>query len=108
MMRWCLIALSLFLLFLYGILLSAHALGEAFDQEKKVSTNEWQQGDFITYRRIHPHQPCGGQLVFNGHSTRAPYSETDVFYDHVCDRCSTTNQILNATWPQFKREWRSK
>lgn len=72
------------------------------------NTNEWQQGDFITFRRIYQHQPCGGQMVFKGHSKRAPFSETDMFYDHVCDRCSTTNQILNQTWPQFKREWRSK
>jgi len=72
------------------------------------SVDEWKQGDFITLRRIYPHQRCGGQMIFNGHSERASYSEKDTFYDHVCDRCSTTNQILNQTWPQFKREWRSK
>jgi hypothetical protein len=72
------------------------------------ATDEWQQGDFVTYRRIYPHQRCGGQMVFNGKSDRAPYSENDRFYDHVCDRCNVTNQILNATWPQYKREWRSQ
>ena len=76
--------------------------------KQKVSSEEWQQGDLITYRRIYPHQRCGGQMVFNGKSTVAPYSETERFYDHVCDRCGATNQILNQTWPQFKREWRSK
>jgi hypothetical protein len=76
--------------------------------EKPTADDEWQQGDFVTYRRIYPHQRCGGQMVFNGKSERAPYSETDRFYDHVCDKCSTTNQILNATWPQYKREWRAQ
>jgi hypothetical protein len=73
-----------------------------------TSTSDWQQGDFITYRRIYPHQSCGGQMIFNGKSAVAPYSETERFYDHVCDRCGTTNQILNATWPQYKREWRAQ
>jgi hypothetical protein len=76
--------------------------------EAKASTVEWQQGDFVTYRRIYPHQRCGGQMVFNGKSERAPYSEKDFFHTHVCDLCGTTNQILNATWPQYKREWRSQ
>lgn len=71
-------------------------------------TDEWQQGDFITYRRIYPHQRCGGQMVFNGKSERAPYSEKDFFHTHICDLCGTTNQILNATWPQYKREWRAQ
>jgi hypothetical protein len=74
----------------------------------KASTDEWQQGDFVTYRRIYPHQRCGGQMVFNGKSERAPYSENDYFHTHVCDLCGTTNQILNATWPQYKREWRKQ
>jgi len=78
------------------------------EAEIQPRTDEWQQGEFITLRRIYPHQRCGGQLVFNGQSERAPYSEKDTFYTHVCDHCSATNQILNQTWPQYKREWRSK
>lgn len=72
------------------------------------STNEWQQGDFITFRRIYPHPSCGGQMVFNGQSDRVPLSENAFMYTHVCDRCSVTNKMLNQTWPQFKREWRPK
>jgi len=77
-------------------------------QAQKSSTGEWQRGEFVTLRRIYPHQRCGGQMVFNGQSVPAPYSEKERFYTHVCDQCGVTNQILNATWPQYKREWRSK
>jgi hypothetical protein len=77
-------------------------------QAAKASTDEWQQGEFITLRRIYPHQRCGGQMTYNGKSERAPYSETDFFNTHVCDLCGATNQILNATWPQYKREWRAQ
>lgn len=110
-MRSVLFSMLLFLaFFVMAFLLPYHFL--KCRSEKHVasieSTDEWQQGDFITYRRIHPHQSCGGQLIFNGKSTVAPYSETERFYDHVCDRCGTTNQILNATWPQYKREWRAQ
>lgn len=73
----------------------------------KTQTNEWEQGEFVTLRRVYPHQRCGGHLVFNGKATPAPYSEKEFFYTHVCDLCGATNQILNATWPQFKQEWRS-
>ena len=76
------------------------------DAAKSQSTNEWEQGEFVTLRRIYPHARCGGQLVFNGQATPAPYSEKEFFYNHVCDLCGVTNQILNATWPQFKQEWR--
>lgn len=75
--------------------------------EAKVSygLDGWEQGEFITYRKTYAHS-CGGTLTFNGKSERAPYSENDVFYTHVCDKCNVTNQMLNAHWPQFKREWR--
>jgi hypothetical protein len=68
----------------------------------------WHSGDFVTYRKVYPHKLCfkDGNMVFNGRTDRAPYSETDVFYTHVCDKCGVTNQMLNAHWPQFKREWR--
>jgi hypothetical protein len=66
---------------------------------------EWSQGEFITLRKVYPHS-CGGNLVFNGGVQHAPYSDRDQFFTHVCDRCSVTNQILNATWPQYKQEWR--
>jgi len=95
------------IMFLAIVLLALPFCGMSFKSEVKA-TDEWQQGEFITLRRIYPHQRCGGQMVFNGHSERAPYSESDRFYDHVCDKCGATNQILNATWPQYKREWRSK
>ena len=72
------------------------------------STNEWEQGEFVTFRKVYLHQRCGGQLVFNGQAKPAPYSEKEFFYTHVCDRCSETNQILNATWPQYKQEWRAQ
>jgi len=67
----------------------------------------WERGEFITLRKAYPHGRCGGQMVFNGKATPAPYSEKEYFYTHVCDKCSETNQILNATWPQYKQEWRS-
>jgi len=73
----------------------------------KTQTNEWERGEFVTLRRVYPHQRCGGHLVFNGQAKPAPYSEKEYFYTHVCDLCGATNQILNATWPQFKQEWRS-
>ena len=74
--------------------------------DKKPATNEWEQGEFVTLRRVYPHQRCGGYFVFNGKATPAPYSEKEFFYTHVCDLCGATNQIFNATWPQFKQEWR--
>lgn len=100
------IFIVMFLVIMSGIFATIYL--DRAKHEQKASINEWQQGDFVTYRRIYPHQRCGGQMVFNGKSERAPYSETDRFYDHVCDKCSTTNQILNATWPQYKREWRAQ
>lgn len=80
-------------------------LSELFDE--KPATNEWEQGEFITFRKTLSHDGCIGQMVFNGQSKPAPYCETQRFYTHVCDKCSATNQILNATWPQYKQEWRS-
>lgn len=70
--------------------------------------NEWEQGEFVTLRKSLPHAGCPGQLVFNGQAKPAPYSEREHFYTHVCDKCSATNQILNATWPQYKQEWRAQ
>ena len=67
----------------------------------------WERGEFVTLRKAYPHGRCGGQMVFNGKATPAPYSEKEYFYTHVCNKCSETNQILNATWPQYKQEWRS-
>ena len=67
----------------------------------------WQKGEFITFRKAFAHDQCPGNLVFIGEVKPAPYSEKDYFYTHVCDVCSATNQILNAQWPQYKREWRS-
>jgi len=75
---------------------------------KKETSDGWERGEFVQSRRIYPHQRCGGQMVFNGKSTPAPYSEKEYFYTHVCDRCSQTNHILNATWPQYKQEWRAQ
>ena len=74
----------------------------------KQATNEWEQGEFVTLRKVYPHQGCDGHLVFNGQAKPAPYSEKEFFYTHVCDLCGATNQILNATWPQYKQEWRAK
>jgi hypothetical protein len=68
--------------------------------------SEWQEGEFVTFRKTLPHE-CGGQLVFNGTSKPAPYTERGNFFNHVCDKCSATNSVLNATWPQYKQEWRS-
>lgn len=67
----------------------------------------WEIGEFVQYRKAYPHGRCGGQMVFNGKATPAPYSEKEYFYTHVCDKCGETNQILNATWPQYKQEWRT-
>jgi hypothetical protein len=74
---------------------------------RNEKSNEWEQGQFVTFKRIYPHQRCGGQLVFNGQSKPATYSEKESFYTHVCDKCSATNEILNATWPKYKQEWRA-
>lgn len=70
-------------------------------------TDDWQRGEFVAFRMAYTHQQCGGHLVFNGQAKPAPYSEKEFFYTHVCDKCGATNQILNATWPQFKQEWRA-
>ena len=67
----------------------------------------WSAGEWIMYRKQLPHSGCSGFMAFNGQSTAAPYSERERFYTHVCDTCGATNNILNATWPQFKQEWRS-
>jgi len=77
-------------------------------EQPKPSPADWREGEFVMYRKQLPHQSCSGFLVFNGQSTPAPYSETERFYTHVCDKCSATNNILNTTWPQVKREWRDK
>lgn len=69
--------------------------------------NEWEKGEFVTFRKSLPHAGCTGQMIFNGQAKPAPYSEREQFYVHVCDKCSATNQILNATWPKYKQEWRS-
>jgi hypothetical protein len=82
------------------------AWSQCFCKKCRTADNEWQKGEFVTLRRIYPHKLCSGQLVFNGQGKPAPYSEKEFFYTHVCDLCGATNQILNATWPQFKQEWR--
>jgi hypothetical protein len=76
--------------------------------KEEPATNEWEQGEFVTFRKSLAHAGCGGQMNFNGQAKPAPYSEREQFYTHVCSKCSTTNQILNATWPQYKQEWRSR
>lgn len=77
-----------------------------FKHTDKLVANEWEQGEFVTFRKTLLHE-CGGQLVFNGRSKPAPYCESDNFCEHVCDKCSATNQVLNATWPKYKNEWRA-
>jgi hypothetical protein len=65
----------------------------------------WERGEYVTLRKSLNHG-CGGQLIFNGRATPAPYSEGVNFCEHVCDKCGATNQVLNATWPKHKQEWR--
>jgi hypothetical protein len=81
-------------------------MGLSMSKEDKKVPVEWSRGDYILYRKQLPHGGCSGYLNFNGQTTPAPYSETERFYTHVCDKCSSTNSILNDTWPKFKREWR--
>ena len=66
----------------------------------------WQRGEYVTLRRSHYHAGCGGQWLYRGQVERAGMSDTDRFFLHTCDKCGATNKVLNAQWPEHKREWR--
>jgi hypothetical protein len=102
-MRFLFIAMFLFLVGFFSVSIVRK---ESKQLQKPTTIDGWTVGEWITYRKQLPHGGCSGYLTFNGQSTAAPFSETERFYTHVCDKCSATNNILNATWPQFKREWR--
>lgn len=99
------LVVTMFLL-LVGFFAVSIVRKESKQLQKTSTLDGWSAGEWITYRKQLPHGGCSGSLTFNGQSTPAPFSETERFYTHVCDKCSATNSILNATWPQFKREWR--
>jgi hypothetical protein len=99
------LAIIIFMLFMLALTAVNYVRHMPAESRPAPVLDGWIQGEFVTYRKTYDHG-CGGTLTFNGKTDRAPYSETDVFYTHVCDKCGTTNQMLNAHWPQFKREWR--
>jgi hypothetical protein len=70
--------------------------------------DNWERGEYVTLRRSHMHEGCGGAWMFIGKSELAPLSDKDRFNTHVCDKCQATNVVLNAVWPEHKREWRGK
>jgi hypothetical protein len=98
--------IAVLILFSFGIAAFLKTKKQA--EQPRPNQADWREGEFVMYRKQLPHQSCAGFLVFNGQSKPAPYSETERFYTHVCDKCSATNSILNTTWPQVKREWRDK
>jgi len=103
-MRYLFIAMFLFLVSFFSVSIVRK---ESKQLQKPSTIDGWTAGEWIMYRKQLSHGGCSGFLTFNGQSTPAPYSETERFYTHVCDKCGATNNILNATWPQYKREWRN-
>ena len=69
--------------------------------------SNWERGEYVTLRRAHYHEGCGGEWRYSGQSEVAPFSERDRFNLHTCSRCGETNKVLNAIWPEHRREWRS-
>jgi hypothetical protein len=103
-MRYPIKSMNLISGIILGVVLGT--LMARLDFAKRPALEGWERGEYDTYRKTLKHE-CGGQFVFNGHAKPAPYCDGVNFCEHVCDKCNATNQVLNATWPQHKREWRS-
>ena len=64
----------------------------------------------VMYRtRLH-HPGCVSNGFWNsyGHSRKiTAYGINKCVWPHRCDGCGATNEIYDARWPQFRREWRA-
>ena len=66
--------------------------------------------DAVTYRTRLRHDGCVSNGCWNAYgqpSRITAYGIDKYVYPHRCDGCGSTNTIYDASWPQFRREWRS-
>lgn len=65
--------------------------------------------ELVTYRTQNPHSACpsNGFWQVSGQPRKIEaYGIDKAVWPHKCSGCSATNEIYDATWPRFEREWR--
>jgi len=59
-------------------------------------------------RLFHPGCVSNGCWCLNGQPRKiTAYGIDKCVWPHRCDGCGQTNEIYDAQWPKFRREWRA-
>lgn len=77
---------------------------------KPVDDKVTEEVEAVTYRTRLRHAGCpsNGFLNAYGRPERiTAYGIDKNVWPHKCDGCGYTNTIYDASWPQFRREWRA-
>jgi len=78
--------------------------------EKHRPTGRRERVELITWRTELPHVSCpsNGAWQVSGQPRQiTAYGIDKAVWPHRCAGCGATNEIYDATWPKFEREWRS-
>lgn len=76
----------------------------------KTSSGQRERVELVTYRTQLPHDGCpsnGCWQVCGQPRQIEAYGIDKAVWPHKCQGCSATNEIYDATWPKFEREWRA-
>jgi len=73
-------------------------------------TGRRERVELVTWRTELPHQGCpsNGAWVASGQPRKIEaYGIDKGVWPHRCSGCGATNEVYDATWPKFEREWRA-
>jgi len=74
------------------------------------STGQRERVELVTWRTQLPHDGCpsNGCWQVSGQPRQIEaYGIDKAVWPHKCQGCGATNEIYDATWPKFEREWRA-
>ena len=74
------------------------------------SNGQSERVELVTWRTQLPHEGCAsnGCWCLNGQPRKiTAYGIDKCVWPHRCDGCGATNEIYDAQWPRFRREWRA-
>ena len=78
----------------------------AESEDGKIS----EEVEAVTYRTRLRHAGCVSNGFWNAYGRPAritAYGIDKYVWPHRCDGCGATNTVYDASWPQFRREWRA-
>ena len=102
-----LIGLAIFLVVMQALFETEHVFGER--AAKKDGSTITEKVELVTYRTRLFHSGCvsNGCWCLNGQPRKiTAYGIDKCVWPHRCDGCGQTNEIYDAQWPKFRREWR--